>query len=103
MKRFHERFPGKKKTRIDKIFSMSYGRGPPPDIRGMTSLKVDNLTYRTTPEDLRRTFTKYGKKRKFKMAHLRALAAERSESELFTGDTSKDNHSPGPVFREVSP
>ena len=27
----------------------------------------------------------------------------RSESELFTGDTSKDNHSPGPVFREVSP
>ena len=25
------------------------------------------------------------------------------ESELFTGDTSKDNHSPGPVFREVSP
>ena len=26
-----------------------------------------------------------------------------SESELFTGDTSKDNHSPGPVFREISP
>ena len=26
-----------------------------------------------------------------------------SESELFTSDTSKDNHSPGPVFREVSP
>ena len=26
-----------------------------------------------------------------------------SESELFTGDTSKDNHSPGPVFSEVSP
>ena len=26
-----------------------------------------------------------------------------SESELFTGDTSKDKHSPGPVFREVSP
>ena len=26
-----------------------------------------------------------------------------SESELFTGDTSKDNHSPRPVFREVSP
>ena len=26
-----------------------------------------------------------------------------SESELFTGDTSKDNHSPGPVVREVSP
>ena len=26
-----------------------------------------------------------------------------SESELFTGDTSEDNHSPGPVFREISP
>ena len=26
-----------------------------------------------------------------------------SESELFTGDTSKDNHSPGPVFKEISP
>ena len=26
-----------------------------------------------------------------------------SESELFTGDTSKDNHSPGPVVRGVSP
>ena len=26
-----------------------------------------------------------------------------SESELFTGDTSKDNHSPGPVLRVVSP
>ncbi|XP_050726517.1 serine/arginine-rich splicing factor 2-like isoform X2 [Eriocheir sinensis] len=38
---------------------MSYGRGP-PDIKGMTSLKVDNLTYRTTPEDLRRSFEKYG-------------------------------------------
>ena len=25
-----------------------------------------------------------------------------SESELFTGDTSRDSHSPGPVFREVS-
>ena len=38
---------------------MSYGRGP-PDTRGMVSLKVDNLTYRTTPEDLRRAFEKYG-------------------------------------------
>ncbi|KAL8591355.1 hypothetical protein ACOMHN_052620 [Nucella lapillus] len=38
---------------------MSYGRGP-PNIEGMVSLKVDNLTYRTTPEDLRRAFEKYG-------------------------------------------
>ena len=26
-----------------------------------------------------------------------------SESELFTGDTSKDNHSSGPVIRELVP
>ncbi|XP_035387027.1 serine/arginine-rich splicing factor 2b isoform X2 [Electrophorus electricus] len=39
---------------------MSYGR-PPPDIEGMTSLKVDNLTYRTSPETLRRVFEKYGR------------------------------------------
>ena len=34
-------------------------RGP-PEIEGMTSLKVDNLTYRTNPEDLRKAFEKYG-------------------------------------------
>ncbi|XP_069769163.1 serine/arginine-rich splicing factor 2-like [Narcine bancroftii] len=39
---------------------MSYGRMP-PDIEGMTSLKVDNLTYRTSPETLKRVFEKYGK------------------------------------------
>ncbi|RZF33835.1 hypothetical protein LSTR_LSTR008958 [Laodelphax striatellus] len=38
---------------------MSYGR-PPPRIEGMISLKVDNLTYRTTPEDLRRVFERCG-------------------------------------------
>lgn len=38
---------------------MSYGR-PPPRIEGMVSLKVDNLTYRTTPEDLRRVFERCG-------------------------------------------
>ena len=38
---------------------MSYGRGP-PDTTGMTSLKVDNLTYRTTTDDLKRIFCKYG-------------------------------------------
>ncbi|XP_061611430.1 serine and arginine rich splicing factor 2a isoform X2 [Phyllopteryx taeniolatus] len=38
----------------------SYGR-PPPDVEGMTSLKVDNLTYRTSPETLRRVFEKYGR------------------------------------------
>lgn len=38
---------------------MSYGRSP-PNIGGMESLKVDNLTYRTTPDELRRAFDKYG-------------------------------------------
>lgn len=38
---------------------MSYGR-PPPNTEGMTSLKVDNLTFRTTPDDLRHLFGKYG-------------------------------------------
>ncbi|XP_011185752.1 serine/arginine-rich splicing factor 2 [Zeugodacus cucurbitae] len=33
---------------------------PPPRIDGMISLKVDNLTYRTTPEDLRRVFQRCG-------------------------------------------
>mmetsp|Transcript_46970 Transcript_46970/g.89676 ORF Transcript_46970/g.89676 Transcript_46970/m.89676 type:complete len:181 (-) Transcript_46970:270-812(-) len=33
----------------------------PPDISGMTSLKVDNLTYRTTSEDVRDMFAPYGK------------------------------------------
>ncbi|VDM19240.1 unnamed protein product [Hydatigera taeniaeformis] len=38
---------------------MSYGRSP-PRIDGMVSLKVDNLAYRTTVEDLRRIFSRYG-------------------------------------------
>ena len=29
-------------------------------MEGMVSLKVDNLTYRTTPDDLRRAFERYG-------------------------------------------
>uniref|UniRef100_A0A1A9UH78 Serine/arginine-rich splicing factor 2 n=1 Tax=Glossina austeni TaxID=7395 RepID=A0A1A9UH78_GLOAU len=41
---------------------MSHNSGgrPPPRIDGMISLKVDNLTYRTTPEDLRRVFERCG-------------------------------------------
>jgi len=35
------------------------GRGP-PDITNMHSLKVDNLTYRTTCDELERQFRKYG-------------------------------------------
>jgi len=36
------------------------GNRPPPRIDGMISLKVDNLTYRTSPEDLRRVFERCG-------------------------------------------
>ena len=36
-------------------------RGPPPDITEMVSLKVDNLTYRTSDRDLEYLFEKYGK------------------------------------------
>ena len=35
------------------------GRAP-PDINGMVSLKIDNLSYRTDTETLRRKFSKYG-------------------------------------------
>lgn len=35
-------------------------RRPPPEIEGLTSLKVDNISYNTTPNDLRRLFDKYG-------------------------------------------
>ena len=47
-------------TRKLKIVKMSSNRGPPPNIEGMMSLKVDNLTYRTTADELRRLFEKYG-------------------------------------------
>jgi len=33
---------------------------PPPNIDGMVSLKIDNLSYRTDIETLRRKFSKYG-------------------------------------------
>ena len=36
------------------------GSRGPPNIHGMTSLKVDNLTYRTNVEDLERCFEKFG-------------------------------------------
>ncbi|KAG5869754.1 hypothetical protein JTB14_018083 [Gonioctena quinquepunctata] len=39
---------------------MSFNGRAPPRIEGMISLKVDNLTYRTTVEDLRRAFERCG-------------------------------------------
>ena len=37
----------------------NYGRKP-PNVEGMVSLKVDNLAFRVTPDDLRPLFEKYG-------------------------------------------
>ncbi|KRX96899.1 Serine/arginine-rich splicing factor 2 [Trichinella pseudospiralis] len=38
----------------------SRSRAPPPKIEGMTSLKIDNLSARTGPAELRRAFEKFG-------------------------------------------
>merc|ERR1712106_517446 len=38
----------------------SMGARGPPNIDGMVSLKVDNLSYRTSTETLRRKFERYG-------------------------------------------
>ena len=35
-------------------------RRPPPNVDAMYTLKVDNITYRTTPEVLKDAFSKYG-------------------------------------------
>ena len=37
------------------------------------------------------------------LSYSKSLLMTLSESELFTGDTSNDNHFPGPVIREVRP
>jgi len=39
---------------------MSRGGRPPSGVDNMYSLKVDNLTYRTSPETLKRAFQKFG-------------------------------------------
>ena len=46
-------------TFTTEMSSFDSKRGP-PEIEGMTSLKVDNLTYRTTIGDLEHVFSKYG-------------------------------------------
>ena len=37
-----------------------FRNGRPPNIEGMVSLKVDNLSYRITPEELQPMFERYG-------------------------------------------
>lgn len=48
---------GYTQQRSDRGGGGGYG---PPDIEGMTSLKVDNLTYRTGTESLKREFERFG-------------------------------------------
>lgn len=43
----------------DRDGGSGYGRKP-PNVEGMVSLKVDNLVFRVTPDDLRPLFEKYG-------------------------------------------
>ncbi|KAI6648634.1 Srsf2-like protein [Oopsacas minuta] len=38
-----------------------FSYGPPRDLENMVSLKVDNLTFRTTPDDLLPIFERYGR------------------------------------------
>ena len=40
--------------------SEAFGTRRPPNIQGMVSLKVDNLSYRITPEELKPIFERYG-------------------------------------------
>merc|ERR1712127_419589 len=49
-----------KKRENPRVVPDDMSRRPPPDIGGMTSLKIDNLSYRTDAESLRRTFSKFG-------------------------------------------
>ena len=42
------------------ITSMSRGRRGPPQTDHLVSLKIDNLSYRTSIDDLRYKFEKYG-------------------------------------------
>lgn len=44
----------------DRRGSESFGSRRPPNIQGMVSLKVDNLSYRITPEELKPIFERYG-------------------------------------------
>ncbi|VDD86066.1 unnamed protein product [Enterobius vermicularis] len=45
------------KENCPKVMSRRPG---PPSIDGLFSLKIDNISYQTTPQDLRRLFEKYG-------------------------------------------
>ena len=43
------------------FYDGKFSFGPPRDLEAMVSLKVDNLTFRTTPDDLLPIFERYGR------------------------------------------
>ena len=43
------------------FYDGKFSYGPPRDLENMVSLKVDNLTFRTTPDDLLPIFERYGR------------------------------------------
>uniref|UniRef100_A0A158R4G5 Serine/arginine-rich splicing factor 2 n=1 Tax=Syphacia muris TaxID=451379 RepID=A0A158R4G5_9BILA len=45
---------------VVEVFGKIKRRPGPPSINGLYSLKIDNISYQTTPQDLRQLFEKYG-------------------------------------------
>ena len=58
--RSRERHRSRSKSRERDVGRSRFRNGRPPNIEGMVSLKVDNLSYRITPEDLQPMFERYG-------------------------------------------
>ena len=52
--------PHRKYNDYDNTGQSAGFKRPPSDIASMTSIKVGNLNYRTTAEDLQNTFSKFG-------------------------------------------
>ena len=58
--RSRERYRSCSRSRERNSNPSRFRNGRPPNIEGMVSLKVDNLSYRITPEDLLPIFERYG-------------------------------------------
>ena len=58
--RSRERYRSRSKSRDRDVGRGRFRNGRPPNIEGMVSLKVDNLSYRISPEELQPMFERYG-------------------------------------------
>lgn len=58
--RSRERYRSRSRSRERGSDPSRFRNGRPPNIEGMVSLKVDNLSYRITPEELLPIFERYG-------------------------------------------